>query len=149
VSQTSRPRGLTDRVFRFILDGAGVDGTRKGAGMLGRIAEPHIHIEGLLRWHAWRVRRGCEAGKAEPQPCKAASCRPGGARKIRAPWFNAHRLQAHQSSAPQWRRGAGMFASSEPPSAYFFFSPIFNVGAAAIVFGFSFFGFFASLFPRR
>jgi hypothetical protein len=32
---------------------------------------------------------------------------------------------------------------------YFFFSPIFNVGAAAIGFGFSFFGFFASLFPCR
>jgi hypothetical protein len=31
--------------------------------------------------------------------------------------------------------------------AYFFFSLIFNIGAAAIVFGFSFFGFFASLYP--
>ncbi len=31
---------------------------------------------------------------------------------------------------------------------YFFFSPIFTVGAAAVVFGFSFFGFFASLLLR-
>ncbi len=38
-----------------------------------------------------------------------------------------------------------------PALAYFFFSPpILTVGgAAAITFGFSFFGFFASLFPRN
>jgi len=34
------------------------------------------------------------------------------------------------------------------PAAYFFFSAIFNVGAATGVFGFSFLGFFASLLLR-
>jgi hypothetical protein len=41
------------------------------------------------------------------------------------------------------------FIGNRGSSLYFFFSPSFNVGAAAIIFGFSFLGFFASLFPRR
>jgi hypothetical protein len=50
----------------------------------------------------------------------------------------------HVSARGDARRLSGLSEAE----VYFFFSPSFNVGAAAIVFGFTFLGFFASLLLR-